>query len=223
LAGFAVVGALSLAPSAAIAQAPAPKEASERAGNGNDKALAIQQLAERNPGLSPVEILEKAFQESEGRIPEMNFKPCDQAQQTAELLGSRANKAYMNFPFEADAEFLFAFGSVIITRQCIDAGPLLGSRNFALTADFRAFNTRPQGATQYNNGGPASITPAGLAVSLTENLGDLEVRQYNEKILIYKITPNRDKWYCYLKNGGSYVRLTPKDGVCAIGYMWTHD
>jgi hypothetical protein len=167
-----------------------------------------------NPSLSEEEILIKAFKESEGRIPALNFIPDNSSAELerAFFLPSNDSSYVIQLPLEGVAARDLKRGSdpavpyFYAVRKVINAGPLLGSRN--------------PSPVWLNYGDLAQFrSSTGLVFGRKyDNSPRVEFRQFNPKIVIYVYYPDKDG-DCEVNAIDRGIRraLTP---YCAVGYAW---
>jgi hypothetical protein len=181
---------LSLALSACVASAT-------RIGNGNDEVFALQRLQEQNPSLSREQILIKAFHESSGRVPPINF---DQCKNNVEYANIMKNVRFVGFGLTSGEIHRENDLSIYVVRACYDDGPLLGNKksNPILYVGNRV--------------GEISGFSTGLVV-YDDHRSKRELRQYNNKIVIYAVSLKKDGELCSAGN-------PPVEGFCYIGYAW---
>jgi hypothetical protein len=194
--------------------------AGKGSGGGNgDAAFALQHMAAANPGLSEEEILIKAFKESEGRIPVLNFTPFNSSEYGYEraifLPSNEASSSYLiQLPLEGvEARDLKRDSDRYVpyfyaTRKVINAGPLLGSRNPSpVWLDFRA-------RTQFRSS-------TGLVFGdANDNSPTVEFRQFNPKIVVYVYYPDKDGDCVGVMTAAGKVTRRALTPYCAVGYAW---
>jgi hypothetical protein len=190
--------------------------AGKGSGGGNgDAAFALQHMAAANPGLSEEEILIKAFKESEGRIPVLNFTPDNSSAEyeRAIFLPSNDSSYVIQLPLEGVAAHDLKRGSdryipyFFATRKVINVGPLLGGRN-------------PSPAWLNFRGLKQFRSSTGLVFVDAYDKPNVEFRQFNPKIVVYVYYPDKDGDCVEVVTAagkGTRRALTP---YCAVGYAW---
>lgn len=167
--------------------------AQTRVGNGNgDGAFAIQQLAAQNPGLTPTEILQKAWDESKGRlvVPEQfigrEAVPVFLPNHIMWEIGRndfgtlKAVGIYLGPSWDGHRESgpPFRWSDVVFWREVTDLGPLLPSR----TVYFIGTDERQK----QKLGLPEDADQTTVMKNEIGTLGGkyVELRQYTESVIV---------------------------------------
>jgi hypothetical protein len=215
--------------------------ADDRIGNGDgDNAFALQKLSEANPNMTPIELLTKAWDESSGRIPEVNhpiknyagsdfFSIFPMGAQSYELslnggISESPKTYYTSMPFVQLSHKLskttnyykeynnnITEGSYQIIKEIKDDGPLIKTEKF-----YRVDPTINYGFFELKRN---SIDNSGLSFTSSSkdmnfNGPTIEYRAYNENIVIYTIRMKYEKPE-YNSN------VIPSCPSCyKIGYVW---
>lgn len=187
-------------------------------GGNNDDAFALQKVMAENPGLSETEVLLQAFNESEGRLPPMNYKPVFSGPESMKVTREYAKflPSYSEFNNYIIADSLGykgpnPEGNYIAEREVTYTGPLLG-------------NQRVSPVYLQSNGMFGLLlveqvpNKKGLLFkSRYSARTSIEFRQFNSKIVIYVIHPDSVGVCHFFKDGKPVHSTTP---VCAVGYVW---
>jgi hypothetical protein len=192
---------LNLGMAAALASAT-------RIGNGNDEVFALQRLQQDNPTLSPSEILIKAFKESVGRIPRFQYDECKEQRQSAKMV---VGGQFFGVLLRGNYDQRTSDFNVQIYRRCFDDGPLVGPRNseadFIISSTTKVLNSTDSGLVKES--------ATGLMLQGFDKGSDhlIEVRQYNNRILIFAM-PSKD--------GACFGLKGDVEGLCYVGYSWVN-
>lgn len=194
-------------------------------GNGDgDRAFALQKVAAANPGLSPRQVLLKAFEESAGRIPTFLFTAAptsrsgnstysdgyisEMATQLGGEKGVEFNMFDQSAPLPSDLSNVFRF-----IKRLTDLGPLLTPEQ---SYDFVAISASLAGVVSSCNGSLC------LMIGVTPWI---EFRAFNNKVVLFVTHPFKDgpRTICQHISGSksTYIGKDFKaDDICTVGYFW---
>lgn len=181
-------------------------------GNGNgDHAFALSRLAEANPGLSPEQVLLKAFAESEGRIPEVKFdQQCrDGKVPTAQcgtfLPGETGFTLQLGVDDGDPSKQQIVRSNDYVYRKSSSVGPLFPQLSVPMllvsNSDSEMIFSRP-----------LLTTRTGLYEVLAT--GNVEYRQYNSKIVVFVTYPVGEGTH------KGCLQHKSVNGICSVGYFW---
>lgn len=223
LAVFFITSSLSL---------PAMSGVGNSSGNGDgDKAFALQKLATANPGLSPAQVLLKAFQESAGRIPTIQYAYIGRtndkayAKYVGTLFGAKERGIEFNFDNVQESAPTGVSKLLFFNKRVPDMGPLLqpqsGTETFYVSdkLNFAAVN-----GDVLNNGQSLVLGPKEGASQADPQASAsyLELRSFNSKTVIFVIHPvttETGAHICY-PIGRSGYKTSKASDICAVGYFW---
>ena len=177
------------------------KDGNSSGGGTGDGAFEIQQLVASNPDLSPVEVLQKIFEDSQGRPPTLV-----QAGQSGGQIIYKIGEFQHGFIFRVAAGEQKA-GCIScgynFKHLVDDMGPLLGNKSLGLEIDGISYITVEMAAT-------------GLKLYFVNVGVRAEFRQYRPGIVLYRSIANSEGRCVGL---GEDKKKAPF-GLCTIGYDW---
>lgn len=190
-------------------------------GNGGNGFL-MQELKAANPGLSPAEILLKAFNDSEGRVPKLfrvnnsNVFHFSAVRSTDDLQNVKANNLMINI----GSQKIHKVAPFLLCSD-LDLGPLLSD----IEPNCRLNSVYPNYALTKNK---TKITSSGLIVS-DKNAGFerkvYEFRKLSEKEVVfvrYSSSKKNDIDICDDVRGEiANETYNAVNGICSVGYIWS--
>lgn len=216
-------------------------------GNGDgDQAFALQKLASLNPGLSPSQVLLKAFKESAGRIPTIVYTGASKTGTIEESYGNlfayKPTNEFIGENHDTGVEIVFrggkelppesVEGALTFKKTLPKLGPLLQS-----PGGIESFYVVGKLKEGYNPGialnGHKSTNGRSLVLSpdfsqsstfLASNTAWVEMRSYTPNIVVYVVHP--------INSGGKFEACLPMSNpneayetpratdICAVGYFW---
>lgn len=205
-------------------------------GNGNgDSAFALQELADKNPTLSPQEILLKAFAESAGRIPKIDWKNNWE-------LGSRIireNEDYSVFTSdfggrkgiviislaEGAGKLNYPSSGISLMKHTYNNGKLLPSHD----KYFISFNNFQNYYFLKKLSSETGLVFAYISYDPKNLLSSIEFRSFDDTTVIFVSYPyyNADTKTLICDNNAmqleskNKVEVPPETKICSVGYFWT--
>ncbi len=197
-------------------------EGNSSGGGQGDHAFALQQLAQANPGLKPEQVLFRAFQQSQGRVPAIRILGTSGGHDSASFLPEFIVGSFVisvEYPTGRSSAF---FG--LARQQAPDAGPLL-------TMPDGAWTLYAQDGDDFTNGPWPEVTlgPTGLIAKTHPNYEtghnmapevQIEFRQYTADIVIFAVKPKPGHPQVCAVPAYNKIYQANADGLCAIGYFW---
>lgn len=186
-------------------------------GNGGNGFL-MQELKAANPGLSAQEIILKAFNDSEGRVPKLQklasasgmhgFFKLEKDEDYSKIV-------YVNFRnYEVDHLL-----QPIFYCRSVDYGPLLGDKKTNCSIDNAA--TVLENLVLREHLAVNNTSKSGLVLTNEKESRVIEYRQLSENEIVFVTYPNwGSKQDNCLVNGAVYK---PTNGICGVGYLWSNE